>query len=62
MPEPIISTIFGTLQHIGVEDGWRWGGRKSVFLGKHHAIFGQLIYFWKKEQVPLFFDSILFLK
>ena len=36
---------------------------KKYFSGKHHVIFGQLIYFRKKEeQAPLFFDSTLFLR
>jgi len=36
--------------------------RKNIFSGKHHVIFGQLIYFFgrRKNRHPLFFDSILF--
>jgi len=45
---------------IGVGDGGAGGAlaptpirKKKYFSGKHHVIFGQLIYFWKKkEQAP----------
>jgi len=49
------------LVHIGVGDRGQGGqlpspklGRKNLS-GKHRVIFGQLIYFWKKEQAPFIF-------
>jgi len=39
----------------------KFGRKKVFFSGKHSVIFGQLIYFWKKEeQAPFIFDNILF--
>ena len=60
---PRYSFIFLPRVGIGVGDGGKGGGsappqirEKKYFSGKHHVVFGQLIYFWKKEeQAPFIF-------
>jgi len=41
---------------IGVKDG----REKKYFSGKYHVIFGQLIYFWKKEEQAHFIFWTIF--
>jgi len=55
------------VSNIGMGNGGQGGQSpppnlgEKIFFGKRHVIFGQMIYFWKKEeQAPFIFDSILF--